>query len=85
YKVFQSYPNPFNAETVIEYELPEPGQVVMKVYNLVGKEVATLVNAKQTKGKYRISFDASHLPSGIYVYRLIANNQTVAKKMLVTK
>ncbi|MGI0015638.1 MAG: LVIVD repeat-containing protein, partial [Nitrososphaera sp.] len=43
YKVFQSYPNPFNAETVIEYELPEPGQVVMKVYNLVGKEVATLV------------------------------------------
>jgi hypothetical protein len=85
FKLFQNYPNPFNAETSIEYELSESGQVVMKVFNLAGNEVVTLVNAKQTKGRHRISFDASHLPSGIYVYHLKINNQTVAKKMVVAK
>jgi hypothetical protein len=80
-----NYPNPFNPTTTINYQLPSDGIVTLKVYDVVGKEVATLVNAHRSAGTYSVEFNASGLPSGIYIYRLSANNFTESKKMLLMK
>jgi hypothetical protein len=85
YAVEQNYPNPFNPSTVINYQLPKDGLVSLKVYDILGREVRTLVNEIKSPGKYSVSFNASNLASGIYFYRLQANDYTCIKKMILTK
>jgi hypothetical protein len=86
----QNYPNPFNPVTQIVYNVPEASEVTLKVYNLLGQEVRTLVNGLQTKGRYSIPFDGSTLASGLYFYILEAksehgNNFKDVKKMVLVK
>ena len=85
YALMQNYPNPFNPTTTIEYSIPENGNVKLKIYNSLGEEVATLVNEYKTAGNYKINFDASALPSGIYFYRINANNFSSVKKLILLK
>jgi hypothetical protein len=70
FNLYQNYPNPFNASTVISYTLPNSGIVQLKLFNLLGQEIITLINEEKSAGKYQIDFDASSLPSGVYFYRL---------------
>ncbi|MDR3627812.1 MAG: T9SS type A sorting domain-containing protein [Ignavibacteriaceae bacterium] len=79
------YPNPFNPATTIEYQLPADGFVSLKVYDMLGREVKTLVNDIKTKGRYSIRFDATNMASGIYIYQLKANGFSSIKKMVLTK
>jgi hypothetical protein len=85
FKVDQNYPNPFNPSTVISYEIPNNSFVTLKVYDILGKEVATLVNEEKSSGIYRVTFDASHLPSGIYIYNITAGKYSQVKKMMLLK
>ncbi len=80
-----NYPNPFNPTTTINYQLPTDGIVTLKVYDVLGKEVATLVNDHRTAGYHTVEFNARNLPSGIYIYTITANNYTRSKKMLLMK
>jgi len=84
-RLYQNYPNPFNPTTVINYQIPNDGFVTLKVYDILGKEVKTLVNEFQAKGKYSLNFDASRLASGIYFYQMRAGNFSSTKKMILTK
>jgi hypothetical protein len=81
----QNYPNPFNPSTTINYSIPEAGNVEMKVYDILGNEVATLVNEAKAPGIYSAVFDASSLASGIYIYKLKTNNFLQTKKMILMK
>jgi hypothetical protein len=81
----QNYPNPFNPSTTIKYQVPVNGLVTLKVYNLIGQEVATVVNEVQSASGYEASFDASKLSSGIYFYTLRAGNFMQTKKMMLLK
>ncbi len=81
----QNYPNPFNSLTSILYQLPVESRVELKVYDMLGKEIAVLVEKIQHPGTYRISFSASNLSSGIYFYRLRTDNFTETKKMILIK
>jgi len=81
----QNYPNPFNPSTVIEYQLPKDGFVTLKLYDILGREVSTLVNGFRAQGKYSVSFNASKLASGIYFYQLKSNGFSSIKKMILTK
>lgn len=83
YSLSQNYPNPFNPNTVIRYQLSVAGKVVLKVYDILGKEVAILVNGEQQFGTYSVNFDASHLSSGIYFYALKAGSFIQTKKMIL--
>ncbi len=85
FELEQNYPNPFNPSTTISYQLPVSGQVTLKVFDILGKEVATLVNTQQSAGIYQIEFDASQLTSGVYVYRIDAENFVQTKKMVLLK
>jgi hypothetical protein len=85
YKLNQNYPNPFNPSTKISFSLPTDGNVVLKVYNVLGKEVATLVNGFQKAGGKEVSFNASNLPSGMYIYTIKSGNFTSSKKMMLLK
>lgn len=81
----QNYPNPFNPSTSINYDLPVSSIVTLQIYDISGREVATLVNEQQIAGKYNISFDASNFASGVYFYRLQAGEFTQVKKMFLIK
>jgi len=83
----QNYPNPFNPTTNINFTLPEPGNVTLKVYNMLGQEVATLINNEYrgANATHSILFDASRLSSGVYFYTLTYGNKTVSKKMVLMK
>jgi hypothetical protein len=81
----QNYPNPFNPGTIIKYEIPERSLVTIKVFDVLGNEVATLVNEEKAIGNYEVEFDATNLPSGIYFYQLKTNNFTQTKKMILLK
>jgi photosystem II stability/assembly factor-like uncharacterized protein len=81
----QNFPNPFNPTTVIRYELPVSGMVSLKVYNAMGEEVTTLVNSTKEAGSHSITFDASKLASGIYIYKLKSGNFSSVKKMSLIK
>ena len=85
FELFQNYPNPFNPSTQISYQLPENSFVNLVVYNSLGQKVEELVNQEQTSGKYSVKFDASNLPSGVYIYKLQAGEFSSVKKMLLTK
>ena len=85
YMLAQNYPNPFNASTEIRYAIPEAGHVTLIVYNATGQMVATLVNADQPANTYAVPFDASALPTGIYVYAIAVNGFAGAKKMVLIK
>ncbi len=84
-QLYQNYPNPFNPTTTISYELPQSQHVVLKIYDVQGHEVITLVDEQQTAGVYKINFDAGHLPSGFYLYRLTAGEFSQVKKLLLLK
>jgi hypothetical protein len=87
-KVFaleQNYPNPFNPSTVMSYQLPVASNVSLKVYDVLGREVATLVNGRQEAGRYSVSFNAASFASGVYFYRLQAGNFVQTKKMMLVK
>ncbi|MBK9097425.1 MAG: T9SS type A sorting domain-containing protein [bacterium] len=90
--LYQNYPNPFNPSTVIKYQLPLSGNVTLKVYDLLGREVATLVDEFKPAGSYEVEFDASsnsgsvrNLTSGIYFYKLQSENFNETKKMMLLK
>lgn len=85
FTVNQNYPNPFNPSTVISYSIPNEAFVTVKVYNVLGQEVATLLNDVQSAGVYRINFNASKLSSGIYFYSVKADNHSDVKKMILMK
>lgn len=85
YSLAQNYPNPFNPATTINFDIPVSGSVSLKVYNLLGEEVAELVNGEMKAGSYTVDFDASRLSSGVYFYKLTAGSFTSVKKMLLMK
>lgn len=85
YQLYQNYPNPFNPITKIRYTIPKSGTVNLKVYNILGQEVKTLVNDFQTVGRYEIDFSSKGLASGVYIYRLQVNGFEQAKKMIILK
>jgi hypothetical protein len=85
YSLSQNYPNPFNPSTTILYSIPRSGNVVLKIYNLLGQEVQTLVNQYQPVGNYRVTFDAGSLTSGVYFYSIRSDNFIQVKKMLLVK
>jgi hypothetical protein len=83
--LYQNYPNPFNPATTIKYQIPEDGFVTIKIYDILGNEVKTLINEQKSKGSYSLMLDSSDLVSGVYIYRIQVNNFTSAKKMMVLK
>jgi hypothetical protein len=85
YYLGQNFPNPFNPSTTINYSLAEHGLITIKVYNLIGKEMATLVNEEKPAGNYSVKFDGSSLSSGIYFYTMKAGDFTQTKKFILVK
>lgn len=85
YSLEQNYPNPFNPTTQIKYSIKESGLVQLKIYDVLGNEIATLVNENKEAGIYSVNFDASKLTSGVYIYQLTAPGFTQARKMILTK
>ncbi len=85
YELVQNFPNPFNPATTINFSIQKEGMVTLKVYNILGQEVATLVNEFKNAGAHTINFDASKLSSGIYLYRIDSNGFTQTKKMMLIK
>ena len=85
YTLYRNYPNPFNSTTTISYQIPKAGLVTLKIYNALGKEVATAVEEFKPAGRYEFEFDGSALPSGVYFYRIVAGNYTSVKKMILLK
>ena len=81
----QNYPNPFNPSTKILYSIKEEGLVTLKIYDILGKEIATLVNENKPAGNYEAEFNASQLPSGLYIYKIQSGQFSDVKKMLLTK
>lgn len=86
FNLSQNYPNPFNPSTNIRFDLPKAADVKMEVFNTIGAKVADIVNERRSAGSYTVRFDASHLASGMYFYRLIADGKVIAtQKMLLIK
>jgi len=81
----QNYPNPFNPSTKITYSIPRQSKATLKVFNVFGSEVATLVNKEQPRGNYEVEFDGTNLSSGIYFYRLSAGDFIETRKMILLK
>lgn len=81
----QNYPNPFNPHTKIKYQLPENTHTILKVYDLLGNELATLVNGEKQEGYYEVEFDGKNFSSGVYIYTLITGSQITSKKMVLIK
>ncbi len=85
YQLSQNFPNPFNPTTTIKFSIPQDGMVSLKVYNILGAEVVSLIDEEKSAGTYNVLFDASNLASGIYLYKLITPNFIQTKKMLLVK
>ncbi len=94
FTLYQNYPNPFNPATIIKYSIPalfggkqnnSPLRVTLKIYDVLGREIRTLVNRAQKPGKYSVQFNASYLPSGVYFYRLTNGKISITKKMTILK
>jgi hypothetical protein len=88
-RLIQNYPNPFNPTTNIKFQIPSSnaqlGFVSMKVFDVLGREVATLVNEVKQPGEYSVVFDGTNLPSGVYYYRLSSGNFTQTRKMILIR
>ena len=85
FNLSQNYPNPFNPTTTISYSIPNESQVNLKIYDVMGSEVAVLVNGRQQTGTYDVKFDAASLASGTYFYKLTAGEFVSVKKMVLLK
>jgi len=85
FSLYQNYPNPFNPRTTINYQLPVSSFVTLKIYDIIGNEVADLVNENKQAGKYQIEFSAEQFPSGVYFYKLQAGNFVQTRKMVLLK
>ncbi|MDR3665999.1 MAG: PQQ-binding-like beta-propeller repeat protein [Ignavibacteriaceae bacterium] len=85
FQLQQNYPNPFNPTTLIKYQIPKSGLVSLKIYDILGNEVVTLVNENKEQGFYTVTFDASKLSSGVYIYQLKSNDYSASKKMVLVK
>ncbi len=85
YSLYYNYPNPFNPSTTIKYDLPRQSNVTLKIYDILGEEVATLVNTEQMAGRYKIQWNADRFASGIYIYRIQASDFVAVKKMILVK
>ena len=85
YSLYQNYPNPFNPTTTISWQLPISNKATLKIFNILGKEVSTLVNEYKPAGKYETEFNATNLPSGVYFYRLQAGDFVQTRKMIFLK
>ncbi len=81
----QNYPNPFNPSTIIRYQIPQDGIVTLKIYDILGSEVATLVNEEKVAGKYEVNFNAIALASGVYIYKIQSGSFVNSKKMILIK
>jgi hypothetical protein len=85
YFLNQNYPNPFNPITTISYSLPKRSLVQIKIFDILGKEIATLVNEQKSTGTYSVQFNGSALASGIYFYKMQAGSFTETKKLILLK
>jgi len=85
FSLSQNYPNPFNPSTMINYQIATSNWVTLRVYNILGQEVRTLVNERKDAGEHQVQFDAEGLPSGVYVYRILSVAQIATRKMLLLK
>jgi hypothetical protein len=85
YGLAQNYPNPFNPSTIIKFQIRSKGFVTLKIYDIIGREVATLVNGFQEAGPHDVKFDASNLPSGVYLYRITTGTYVETKKLVLIK
>ncbi|MEX0737446.1 MAG: T9SS type A sorting domain-containing protein [Bacteroidota bacterium] len=85
HRLHQNFPNPFNPTTLIRFQLPQEQQVTIRVYDLLGREVRTLFNGIQRGGEHQVLFDASGLPTGVYVYRLVAGEYVESRKMQLVR
>ncbi|MCI0448509.1 MAG: T9SS type A sorting domain-containing protein, partial [Chlorobi bacterium] len=85
FSLSQNYPNPFNPTTKIKYEIPKSEFVTLKIYNVLGSEIAELVNEYKQTGSYEVEWDASNFPSGVFFYELLAGPFKVRKKMVLVK
>ena len=85
FKLFQNSPNPFNPETKINFSIPKQGLVILKIYDLLGREIATLVNEVKSPGNYSVDFNATEFASGTYFYRLESNGLVDTKRMMLLK
>jgi hypothetical protein len=85
YELVQNYPNPFNPSTAIRYQIPQDGIVTLKIYDILGSEVATLVNEQKAAGKYEVNFNASALASGVYLYKIQSGSFVSSKKMILIR
>jgi hypothetical protein len=85
FALYQNYPNPFNPRTKIRYQLPKESKVTIKLYDILGSEVITLLNEEKEPGVYEVDFTAQQLPSGTYIYRIFADGFIETKKMVLMK
>ena len=85
WKLEQNYPNPFNPSTTIKYQVPAAGYVSLKIYDILGREILTLVNENKQAGYYEARFDAVRFPSGVYIYELRSKYYSSDKKMMLLK
>jgi hypothetical protein len=81
----QNYPNPFNPTTTVKFSLPEKADVRLEVFNLLGQKITTLISKELPAGRHEVVWDAGGLPSGVYFYRLFADNESITRKMLLLK
>jgi hypothetical protein len=87
FELAQNYPNPFNPTTMLTYRLSKASDVRLEIFDVIGRKVASLVQARQSAGTYRVNFNAAQfsLASGVYFYRLTAGTQSATRKMILTK
>ena len=85
YDLSQNYPNPFNPSTTIKYQIPNAGNVTLKVYDILGRDVTTLVDEFKNEGRYEVNFNAGKLASGVYIYTIKSNDFTASKKLMLVK
>jgi len=85
YSLYQNYPNPFNPITNIKFDIPKSSYVKLTIYDMLGKEVTTLVNEKLSTGSYKVNWDGSGYPSGVYFYKLVTGDFIDVKKMILLK
>lgn len=84
-RLLNNYPNPFNASTTINFQLPEPSHVIIEVFDIMGRSVAVLLNSEQAAGNHRLTWNAAELPSGMYFYNLTADDFNMVGRMMLLK